>query len=248
MKDVVVVNELRRRGTIANDIKEILKYEAVERKPRVLDKPPKKLNFVKASDITQYGCCSEFILCYNDIKASTDIEQAVVELPGNKRFCDVKVYIALQALITQGYSNSMDRATACFEVFKAIVMTPGDTITVERVKNTLSKYQPNSYYESELVKALQVCILDEKISVVYWVSSCECEGFYSSALELGKEIIRSNCDTEEDVVKFLKPILKDAKQDEEFMSKIYKEAANKFLIPILFMLKDTHPEVLDPGS
>ncbi len=248
MKDTIVLTELRRRGLTLANLDEILRYEAVEQKPRVLDKPPKKLSFVKASEITPYGCCAEYVLCYNDIKESTNLEQGIIDVPSGRHYCDTEVFVALQALIQQGYTMSAERSAACFELFKDIALLPEDVITVKRVEKMLMEFVPRSYYEGELLKALQVCLLNEKKPVIYWVSQCEYTGFYTYAFELGKDVIRSKCETEKDVDKFLRPLLKEARKDKEFMSGIYKQAANKWLIPMLYYLRDSNPEALDPNA
>ena len=248
MNDPVVITSLRNRGVNLSDYAEILKYEAVERMPRTLDKAPKRLNLQKASEIQVYGCRSEFLMMFNDIKENTTLEQAVIDLKGNKRFCDVSVYIALLALIQSGFSYSAERASACFDVFKVIIMAPGDTLTTKRVYDALAAYTPSGYYAEELVKALNVCLFDEKPSVLHWLSLCEFNGFYPLAMELGKDVIRRNCAEEKDVEKFLRPLYKQAREDEEFISQLYKPAANKWLVPMLYYLHKNHPEVMEPGN
>ena len=249
MKDIVVIESLRKRGAGLQDVQEILQYEAVERKPRYLDKAPKRLSFNKASDIQPYSCYTEFFMHYDYIKESCQqLEQATLDLKGAKRFCDVDVYIALRALINTGVCNTEEKAFACFDLFKIIMMTPGDTLTAGRVKKTLDTYKPANYYAGELVKALYVCLFDEKISVLYWMSLCDISDFYKTAIELGKPIIRKNCETEKDVEKFLRPVYKQAKEDKEFMENVYTPGANKWLIPVLYLLKDEHPEALEPNS
>ena len=248
MQDIVVIENLRKQGITYNDYDRLLIYEGIERKPRVLDKAPKRLSLQKAQDIKVYGCCSELIMTYNDLKGNIKLEQAVVDLKGVKRFCDVEVYIMLQALILHGITYTAERASACFDVFRVIATAPGDTITVNRVYDALSSYQPTSYQAGEIVKAIYVCLFDEKAPVLYWVSLCEFNGFYPNAIELGKKLIRDNCDTERDVEKFLRPIYKEAKEDTAFMDKLYKPATNKWLIPVLYKLYVEHPEVMETGG
>lgn len=248
MKDIVVVQSLRKRGIGLSDMQEVLEYEAIERKPRVLDKAPKRLNLTKASDIEVYGCCAEFIMCFKDKKANINLEQATLDLRGVKRYCDTDVYFTLLSLIEQGFCYTADRAAACFDVFKVIMTTPGDTLTTKRVYDALTNYQPMNYYAEELVKAINVCLFNEKAPVLYWLNLCEFSGFYPKAIELGKNVIRDNCETEKDVEKFLRPFYKQAKDDKEFMDNLYKPGANKWLIPMLYFLREQHPEVLEPNS
>lgn len=248
MKDIIVIQSLQKRGVGLGDVQEVLRYEAMERKARVLDKAPKRLNLTKSSDIQCYGCCSEFVMCYNDIRDSNKLEQATVNMRGISRFCDVEIYYVLQALIQQGFCKIEDRAAACFDLFRVIITTPGETLTTARVYESLQKYKPLNYYAEELVKGIGIAVYNEKAHVFYWVSLCEYTGFYAKAIEVGKQVIRDNCETEKEVEQFLRPYYKKAKEDEEFMSKVFKQGANKWLIPMLYYLKDTHPEVLEPNT
>jgi hypothetical protein len=248
MKDVVVIQSLRNRGVGLSNVQEVLAYEAIERKPRYLDKAPRRLNLTKASDITVFGCYSDFIMHYIEIKKISYLEQAVIDLKGVKRFCDPDVYRVLYVLMREGVCNNLERAQACFDVFKTIITTPGDTLTVGKVYSALAEYQPMNYYAGELVKSIHVCLFNEKAPVLYWFCLCEFSGFYGVAMELGKDIIRENCESEKDVEKFLRPVYKQAKDDKEFMENVYAPGANKWLIPILYLLKDSHPEALNPNT
>lgn len=248
MKDIVVIQTLQKRGVGLGDINEVLRYEAVERKPRILDKAPKRLNMTKASDIQSYGCCSEFVMCFNEVKTSSNLEQAVIDLRGVRRYCDVDVYYVLQALIKQGFCMSENRAAACFDVFKVIMTTPGETLTTARVYESIKNYKALNYYAEELIKGINIALYGEKAPVLYWVSLCEYAGFYSKALELGKEVIRKNCESEKEVERFLRPYYKAAKEDKEFMEGVFTQGANKWMVPMLYYLKDKHPEALEPNT
>ena len=248
MKDIVVIQSLQKRGVGLGDINEVLKYEAMERKPRVLDKAPKRLVMTKASDIKSYGCCSEFIMCFNELKSSNSLEQATINMRGVSRYCDVDVYYVLQALIKQGFNVTEDRAEACFDLFRVIMTTPGEVLTSKRVEDTLAKYTPINYYSEELLKGIYVVLFDEKLPVIHWMSICEYNGFYTKAFELGKALVRSTCDTEKDVERLLAAEYKQAKNDEEFMAKVYTQGANKWMMGLLYKLKEKHPEVMDQNT
>ena len=51
MQDIIVIQNLQRRGVDFSNMQEMLRYEAMERKPRVLDKPPKRITLTKAKEI-----------------------------------------------------------------------------------------------------------------------------------------------------------------------------------------------------
>ena len=47
MRDTIVLQNLHKRGINLNDMNTLLRYEAPERKPRVLDSAPKRITLVK---------------------------------------------------------------------------------------------------------------------------------------------------------------------------------------------------------
>lgn len=247
MQDIVVIESLRRKG-IAFNTENTLMYEAVEHKPRVLDKMPSRLTMTKADDIMPYGCCNEFVIDYQQRKESCSLETAFLETPTAKRVCDVSVYLVLQTLINQGVCYNEDKANACFDLFRLIFMSPGDSVTVGSLYEIIKSYQPCNYFAEEIVKAIKICLFGENASVLFWINLCELSGFYETAVNLGREVIKENCPKEKDVQKFLRPLYKEAKEDKEFMKTIYKPGANKWLIPMLWYLKDKHPEALEPGT
>lgn len=247
MRDIIVIQSLQSRGYGLDNIEEALQYEAVEHKPRVLDKEPRKVSINKAKEIYPYGCCSEFVMAYNDISKSANLDQATIEIKGVTRVCDVSVYVALKTLIVQGVSYCREKAEAFYNICRIIMTTPGDTLTRNRVFETLNKYEPEGYFEKELIKALGITLFNESLASLYWVSLCEDLGFYKDAIEKGKAVISESCKTEKDVTKFLNPLYKAAKEDQAFMSQVYKPGANKWLVAMLYYLRDK-PEYLNPGN
>lgn len=248
MNDPIVAAELAKRNFTSADFNTLLIYDSVSKKPRVLDKPPKRLSFKRPKDIQQLGFCSEFIIIFNQMKSETTLNECEIDLRGTVKKCGPNVFLALQTIIRQGFTFSKEKAEACFDLFKLIVMCDSTEITDQIVYDLLSDYQPQNYYAKELVKALRVCLFNEKVSVLYWLNLCEFTGFYSKARELGMKVIRESCTTEKDVETFLKPIYTEAKADEEFMSQLYKPACNKWLIPMLYYLRKEHPEALEPAG
>lgn len=248
MKDIVVIEQLRKRGCGLKDLQDTLHYEAIERLPRILDKAPKRLTIVKAKDIESYGCCSSFVIQYQQLKDGTNLEIATLDMKGAKRYCDTEVFLVLQTLIRLSMTKSKDLAGACLEMFKTIILIPGETLTKARVYDTLSTYSTTDYYTLELIKGIRITLFNEEAPVLYWISSCELTGFYVKAVELGRKVIKDNCTNEKEVRKFLQPLYKQAKEDKEFMKNIYINGANKWLVPMLYYLKDSNPEALDPGN
>lgn len=245
MRDVIVLQSLQERGVTLDDFQNLLKYEAMEQKPRVLDKAPKRLTFERPAEMVTYGCCSEFIIAYGSIKESAVVEQTYIDLRGNKRLCDKEVFWTLETLIKQGVTGTKERAEACFDLFKLIMTAKGDTLTVQRMYDVIIDYKYPPYYVQELINAIHVCVYNERLPVLYWLHNVENGGFYRHAVKLGIPIIRENCETEKDVEKWCKELYKVAKEDKEFMSQLYKPAVNKYLVAMLYHIKDSHPEALE---
>lgn len=248
MQDIVVAQSLRNRGYTIKNVEEALVYEAIERKPRVLDKEPKRLVLNRAKDIQSYGCCNEFIISYQDVKNTAQLKEASVEVMGKVKGCDIEVFWTLKALIAQGVTCIEDKAEACYDLVRTIITTTGNPITKKDMFNILNTYASKSYYVQELIKGIKIAVYNVNLTSLYWVSLCDTNGFYEKALEIGQPIISKNCEKEKDVQKFLNPLYKKAKEDKDFMAKIYKPGANKWMVAMLYHIKDEHPEALEPGN
>lgn len=248
MKDIVVIQSLQKRGANLSNLQEVLAYEAVERKPRHLDKAPSKITFTKVSDIQEYGCCSEFIICFNELKDNLKEDLCYVDMKGVKRLCDPDVFLTLQTLIQQSITCTEERASACFDLFRIIMMLPVEVLTAKAVYEKLASYKASNYYAKELLTAISICLFGNSVHVAYFANLCEYSGFYLKAIELGKEVISKECSNEKEVDAFLKVNYALAKEDKDFMQQIYKPGANKYLIAMIYYLKDKHPEVMNTGN
>lgn len=247
MQDAVVLESLHKKG-ITLDENNIVLYESIERKPRVLDKMPSPVAIHKAENIQAYGCANEFVIDYRERKKLFDLPIAWLDVNGVRRSCDVEVFIVLQSLIYQGITYNKDRADACFNMFKLIFMIQEEHVSIGVLNKVLANYKTESYYEQELKKGIRLAVFGGANPEYYWLSLIETNGMYATAMKLGSEVIQENCKEISDVKKFLNPLYREAKEDKEFMSRIYKPAANKWLIAMLWYLKDKNPEALEPGK
>lgn len=246
MLDAVVQQRLREAGqTLDTSNMLYLRAEAVGNSPRVLDKPMAAMKIPSCPFDTTYGCCAEFISAYNTYKNSLRVEQAKINYNGTDKFCDVDIYYALYTLGMQGICCVDERSGACAKLFRMIVATEGDTITVSRVYNTLSSYKPATYFEKELLKAITVCLFNENAVVLEWLSLIEPRGFYEEAIQRGREYIQQSELNKRSLRTFLQENYSKATADKEFMKSLYKPACNKWLIGMIFFLKDKYPEVLE---
>lgn len=222
--------------------------ERVSSAPRHLDKPPKPMQLKGGSTYTQFGCCAEFITLYNEKLASAP-DSVSVNIMGKDIMCDKEVYVALTAL---GYSSihvERERAEAGANIFKLVFMSAKEgAITKDKLYKLVKGFKPSTYYEKEFVKALNVCVFDANEATLYWQSMIDTLGFYDDAVKEGIRWIEENKLDKKTLRTLLEANYSRAKEDKEFMKDIYKPAANKWMIGMLYILHDTHPAVVRPKA
>lgn len=252
MQDVVVAQSLRNRGYGMQNIEDILVYEAIERKPRVLDKAPKRLSLLRCRELPVYSTYTNFIMTYKELQQSMSIEIGNLNIKGIQRQCDPEVFIALQSLIQEGITCSEDKAKSAFDLFRVIAMTPAEYISCGELKKTLDKYYPQNYQAGELYKAIRTCVYGETEVEVYWFEMTGFSRSYPKALELGRTVVKQECETTKDVDKLISSYYSEAKQDQEFFDRYSKEfkklGVSKALIGMLYHLHKEHPEALNLGE
>lgn len=245
MHDVVVVEQLRNRGWLTKPYSELLPYESMERRARILDKPPKQLALSRVGELNPCGTAQKFIMLYEQLTSEGSLELGVIDLRGTKRYCDVSVFYTLQSLVRLSIGKSIDLVKAAGDIFRLLITHPCDTLTEGIMYDLLKNYTPINFYASELINGIQVAVYKEESVSLYWKSLCEFIGFYTEAIEPGMKVIRENCSNEKEVRSFCTKLYKEAKADEDFMSKIYKQGANKWLIAMLYHLYPTYPKIVD---
>ena len=251
MLDEVVSKTLRSRGFDFSNQQELLCYESASYRSRVLDNAPPRIKLGKATDIEVYGCKAEFVMAYNlkmqeEIPEVCYIDNAVTNM---KRQCDKQVYVVLVTLANQGVTRIPERTDACFQLFRDIITQVEDpVITVQSVYTLLSTYPKRSYYVGELMEAIRICLFGDNEAVLEWLRLVNPLGFYTEAISKGRNFIRDNCKKAKDVKPFLKMIYDTASKDLAFMKQIYKRGANRYLIPVIYALRNDYPEVMNAGT
>lgn len=247
MIDNVVLQRLREE--FGDDYESNPLYEKaklISMAPPVMTKPVKTLSLRKLNMEQGYGCASEFIAAYRNKWQTIGTENTYVNILGKKFACGPEVYCALSTLAWQSMHVNFERSQACAAIFQRVFMTVRDGgITVQTVYKSLHDYKPKDYYERELLKAIRVCLFNENETVLYWVSMCDTLGFYKKALELGSEFIRKEGFDNKSLNKWCKEVYTEAKADKAFMKQLFTPAANKWLIPMLYKLRDEFPEVMN---
>ena len=249
MRDPVVIQNLRKQGFNFENVEELLRYEAIERKPRHLDKEPKRLTLKRADEAPEFGCKQEFIIVYNEL--SNDISGDVYTLNLNKvkKYCDREVFIVLQALIRHGVSYNKEIATACYDMFRIICTADSDIITKEKAYSILQPLRPSSYYGKQVYEAISFCLFGENPISLYWKEKAKYNGLYKAAYLKGCDVVSERCSTERDVDSLLRKAAKDAKADTEFMKSIYTQGISKEMLAMLYLLKDDEDKsLLNPDN
>ena len=248
MKDIIVIQNLQKQGFDFSNIQDVLRYEAVERTPRVFDKAPKRMTMKRATEITEFGCKQEFIMTYND--TLKDLTDGVFNLDFNGvvKYIDKEVYALLQALIKNGITFKERQANACYDLFRIICTAQVDTLTTERVYNTLQPIRPTDYYGKQILEAIKECLFSNDPIALYWGSIANFTGLYKEAFVRGRDIVVEKFKTEKEVDKFVNEQHKLAKADKDFMKSTYTSGVSKALIAIIYYLRNTEPEVLIPDS
>ena len=244
MKDAVVINNLRSRGFDFNNIDEMLRYEAVERLPRILDKAPKRITIKKAKDVPVYGCKEEFLITYNSLLSETNGDMFRLDLNGVIKVCDKEIYVILQTLIRQGITYCEQLSNACYELFRVICTHNVDTLTVERVSQLIGQMKGTDYWAGQLLDAIRVCLFGDDPVIRYWTLIAQFSGLYRDCFEKGKDVLHEQCTTEKEVDAFVRKYYKEAKADKEFMRLTYTDGISKPLIAMLYYFKDKDEDAL----
>ena len=244
--DPIVLDAMKEKHGTVDTSSELYKCaERINSTQMKLTRPPKVLKLQSVSSYMQFGCCAEFINLYRE-KLATAPDNTVCNIMGKDIACDKEVYVALTALGYGSIHVVRERAEACANIFKTIFVTAKDgALTVDRLYKTMREFKASTYYEKELVKAMNVCLFGENEAALFWLSMIDTLGFYQEAVNAGVQWITENKFDKKTLEALLKSNYYSAKENKEFMQKIYKPAANKWMIAMLYILQSTNPAVIN---
>lgn len=247
--DAVVLNSIREKdGTVdvGSDVYQLA--VRVANATQSLAKPLTPIKLKSAKVYTQFGCCAEFISLYNE-KLKTAPEHVCINIMGKDIDCEREVYVALVCLGLSSIHVIEARAQACATLFKLVFMdAKNGPLTSAGFYKLMSSFKAESYYEKELVKAINVCLFGENEASLCWQSLVEPMGYYDDVIKKGTDWVVENGLDKKSLITLLKSNYTRAKDDKEFMSEIYKPAVNKWLIAMMYILKDTHPAITKPAN
>lgn len=221
-----------------------LQAEAVSSKSRILDKPPRTIVLRKLDDSKGFGAAAEFIDMYTSFKRSMNLEVAKIQMGTAVRFCDPEVFYALHCLGLFSRHCVAERAQAAAELFKLIMTTPGEVLSVALIYERLKAFKRNDYYTKQFVMALRACLFMQKEAILLWITLASDHTYYKEASKLGARLIDNQDWNEKELKQFLNAKWAEAKEDKEFIKQLYKPMCNKWMTAMIYALKDEHPEVL----
>lgn len=240
MRDPIVIQQLRERGV---ELDEALsqRYEAMERRPRVLDKPPGKLKMTRVQDPEEFGIAAQFKDLYNQSYGTVDTEMFYLDIGDVKRvILDEKVYYTLKALIIQNMSMSEEVATACGNLFRDISTHNGegrDVITEQSMYEVLRNRKAETYAESVLIKTINELCFSVSSTVLAWRDMASSCGYYQYAIKKGESYITDQNMTDKELKAFVKENYKAAKEDKAFMKRLVKDIPSKAVIAMIYFMR-----------
>lgn len=242
MRDPVVLQQLRDKGVELDDMMR-QRYEAIERSPRVLDKPPGKLKIARVKDPVEYGIAAQFKELYNQSFGTVDTEMFYLDICGARRIIlDERVYYALKALVIQNMSLSEQVSCACSNLFKGIAMHAGEhteVVTEQNMYTVLKNWKAETYAEKVLVQAINETCFSTSSTVLAWREMSASDGYYQYAIHKGEQYITEQNMSDKELKEFIRDNYKAAKADKDFMKHLMKDVPTKAVIAMIyFMRKD----------
>lgn len=246
--DSVVANRIIEKHGGLDATSDIYKLaERVTNAKKTMTKPPRQIKLTGVDSYAQFGCCAEFITLYNQKIVSAPMETCV-NIMGHDIACDREVYAALSALGFSSIHAERERAEAAATLFKRVFVSAKDgALTKAKLYEIVQSYKKtNDYYIGEFIKALDVCVFSANEASLYWQSMIDTMGYYNDAVKEGIAWIEESKIDKKSLETLLKSNYARAKEDKEFMKTVYKPAANKWMIGMLYILHDEHPAVINP--
>lgn len=245
MRDPVVRNQLRKQNFDFSNTEEMVRYEAFEMMPRILDKEPCKLTLNRIDTTTTWGMKDVFKALYAQVMSDLNDPCCRLEFEGHNKTMDRQVFGVLKSLLLFGTTPEYELSHACFVVFNAIISCVSHHITVSCLYGALDSVKKEDYCITQIKDAISDLLFSDGGTVHKWRQMAKCEtGFYGKALILGEQYIKEHNITAKELPKVLKEARSAAKQDKAFMKQLLRGVPSPDMIGMLYLLKDEHPEAL----
>lgn len=208
--DIAVARKLAATGmNQATDI--IEKINAVERQPRHLDGPPDKFRTyrVDQSRITPFGVYRDYSTAYKQLYGSNKPKDSVIVINGEEVNCSYRTLIMLKSLIYCGVCRSADRATACKELFGAIISRRKNGQLTEDAY-IASLRDTGDYHRDEIVRAILDNVFTDKERIEISVKSAMKDKYNKTVLS------RLECNTVDEYDEEITKLYKKACADPDF--------------------------------
>lgn len=241
MRDPVVLQQLRDKGVVLDDMMR-QRYEAIERSPRILDKPPGKLKIARVKEPAEYGIAAQFKDLYNQSYGTIDSDIFYIDICGVKRIIlDERVYYTLKALLIQNLSLSEQLSCACSNLFKGIAMHAGEStemVTEQNMYSVLQSWKPETYAEKVLIQAINETCFSTSSTVLAWREIAASDGYYLYAIRRGEQYIVENQLSDKDLKEFIRSNYRAAKANKDFMKRLVKDVPTKAVIAMIYYMRE----------
>lgn len=238
MRDPVVLHQLQSKGIQLSD-EEMLRYDAIERKQRILDSAPPRIKMQRMDNIVPRGIAAQFADTYNEAVNTVDTEVFYVDINGqHKVLVDEKVFYVLRSLVIQNVSMSEEVSVACSELFKAIVLCGEDVVTEQRLYDIVTGYKAENYSAKVILEAIFDLCFQKNSTVMLWKSLAQSDGYYQYAIKRGTEYVQSENMTEKELKQFIKENGKLAREDKDFQKKLVKGVPTRALIAMIYYFRE----------
>ena len=238
MRDAVVLHQLQSKGIKLSD-KEMLRYEAIERKTRVLDSAPPRIKLQRVKDIIPQGLAAQITNVYNESADTIDTDIFYVDIGGQRQIqVDPKVFFILRSLVINNVSTSEEVSVACSTLFKDIVLCGEDVVTEGRLYDIVVKYKADSDAMKIILSTICEICFSKNSTIMLWKNLAQSDGYYQYAIQRGTEHVKSTNMTESELRKFIRENGKLAREDKEFQKKLAKGIPTKALIAMIYYFKE----------
>lgn len=251
MLDAYVCNKLASVGFDYHNEELLRVYNSAANQPRVLDKAPGLIKLKASKDVMACGIYDLFTSTFNhELAEAVPCEVYMLRFGNNACYLDKMVYFTLVTLIKFGVNPDIAVSQACSKLLTVITnkLQSSQVTMLDMYDRLFSSKQTDTYETGEIVRAIKdIVYRDESDLIYHWRSISKCYGYYPKAIQLGCDYAKEY-DSIKELDKALREGYKLAKEDKDFMASLLKNVCPKPLIGFMYLVKDEHPEVLEPEN
>lgn len=160
-------------------------------KPRTVDGPPSKYSPLRIEcieNIEPFGVYTDYRRQYATQYGAQEPAEGHIAIKRENVACTYRVLTALKALILCGVSKSTERATACREVFGALLSRRKSEILNEDLIQPALR-PTGDYYKDEIIRAIIDSIYSQEEQVEMKLKSAMKDGYTPDVRELFPNVV-----------------------------------------------------------